>query len=256
MPVWGLALGLAFELVTFVLLSASGLLFAAFTLLRVRRRPIALRPYVPGAPYPTILLHGYSQNAGNWFVFARMLRRQGVENLTHLTLWRMFASIESHARRLERKVEKVLAETGAPRVNIVAHSMGGLVSRWYIQQRGGAARVALLVTLATPHRGTLIAYAGLGRSAREMRPGSVLLGTLDASLDKLNGCRVVAYWSNLDQLILPSRAACMGAPAEDRYVPFLGHAAFLFSPRIAGETASLLLDTSPQTQSVGDVAPV
>ncbi len=248
-----LLLGLSAEFLFFFLVVGSAF-FYAFVVWTGRRRQVPL-PWKAGDPYPTILLHGYSQNAGNWFWFGRLLRRAGVNSLSHLSLTPMFASIERHAERLERHVERLCAETGAPRVNIVAHSMGGLVSRWYIQVRGGGPRVALLVTFGTPHRGTIMAWAGLGASAREMRPGSPLLARLAGDLSGLADTRVLSYWSNLDQLVIPSRSGALGAPGTDRFVPWFGHSAFLFSRRLAREVAAAVVEPAEATAAAATGTP-
>jgi triacylglycerol lipase len=240
MPVFvALAIGLLLEILFFGLLLLSAIVFTV-AVLAVRKKAPLLPAWTPGTPFPTLLLHGYSQNAGNWFIFRGLLRKEGVNQVSHLTLSPMFASIEHHALRLSKQVDEMCAQSGAPRVNIIAHSMGGLVSRWYIQELGGAPKVAMLVTLGTPHHGTLSAYIGIGANAREMRPGSALLTTLAAGCDRLAETRVISYWSNLDQLIIPSRSGCMGAPAEDRAFPFCGHSTFLFSKRLARDVASLV----------------
>ena len=64
------------------------------------------------------------------------------------------SSIEKRAKLVGKAVEKVLAETGAKQVHLVAHSMGGLDGRYYISTLGGAPKVATLVTIGTPHRGS------------------------------------------------------------------------------------------------------
>ena len=67
--------------------------------------------------------------------------------------------VRSLAARLAAQVERVCDRTGFDRVHIVAHSMGGLVARYYVQRLGGHERVHTLVTLGTPQRGTRWARA-------------------------------------------------------------------------------------------------
>lgn len=68
-----------------------------------------------------------------------------------------FGSIESNAELLARDVDRVLQETGAEKLHIIAHSKGGLDSRYLISNLGYHDRIATLVTIATPHRGTAVA---------------------------------------------------------------------------------------------------
>lgn len=74
------------------------------------------------------------------------------------------ASVEVRARALADAIER----TGARQVNLIAHSMGGLDARWYVGRLGGHARVASLVTIATPHRGTHVADWGEARLGRAL----------------------------------------------------------------------------------------
>src|SRR3989442_7032 len=79
-------------------------------------------------------------------------------------------------------IGNVMRQSGAPRVHLVGHSLGGLVARWYVQESGGAKSVDHCITLGTPHRGTLAAYAGIGEAAVQMRPGSAVLKQLADTL--------------------------------------------------------------------------
>ena len=86
-----------------------------------------------------------------------------------------FATIEENARRLDARIGEILAATGADRVNIVAHSMGGLDSRRCISSLGGGRRVACLCTFNTPHRGTALADLFLEVLPRASRPIAALV---------------------------------------------------------------------------------
>ena len=90
---------------------------------------------------------------------------------------------------------------------MVGFSMGGLVSRYYLQELGGAERCRALVTISSPHRGTLLGYALPSRGVEEMRPGSDFLESLnsDTSLEPLDGMPVYSYYTPLDLVIIPAR---------------------------------------------------
>lgn len=64
-------------------------------------------------------------------------------------------TVESNARQVESALNRVLAETGAEKVNIIAHSKGGLEARYLISTMGYGGKIASLTTLATPHNGSL-----------------------------------------------------------------------------------------------------
>lgn len=68
-----------------------------------------------------------------------------------------FGTVEGNALQLKRYIEGVLEKTGAEKVNIIAHSKGGLDSKYMICELGMEEKVASLTTLCTPHRGSIIA---------------------------------------------------------------------------------------------------
>lgn len=102
---------------------------------------------------------------------------------------------------------KTISERHESRVDVIAHSMGGLDSRWCIEKQGGAQYVDDLITLGTPHQGTYASYLGiLTEGGRDMIPGSTFLEELDdGTLAK--GVAYTALWSSIDELIDPSTYA-------------------------------------------------
>ncbi|MDR1106773.1 MAG: hypothetical protein LBL44_10490 [Treponema sp.] len=109
--------------------------------------------------YPLIMVHGAgfrdrAAGVNYWGRIPRYLARAGVKVFYGGTdAW---GSIESNVRQLRRTVLSVLAETGAEKVNIVAHSKGGLEARRLINTADMAFRVASLTTISTPHRGVKV----------------------------------------------------------------------------------------------------
>jgi triacylglycerol lipase len=87
---------------------------------------------------------------------------------------------------------------------LVGFSMGGVVSRQYLQVLGGAKRVPLFCSISCPHSGTLSAYVYFGQSARDLRPGSALLTELAASEAALDAMQIHNYWTSLDLVIIPA----------------------------------------------------
>lgn len=81
------------------------------------------------------------------------------------------APVKQSAQELAVHLKKILAETGAEKVNIIAHSKGGLDSRYMISKLGMAGQVASLTTINTPHRGCVFA-----KRLMETLPKSVVKG--------------------------------------------------------------------------------
>jgi triacylglycerol lipase len=118
-------------------------------------------------------------------------------------------SNRSHARDVRRAVARLQMGTGAERVDVVAHSMGGLAVRYYLQS-GGADEVRRIVFLATPHRGTYAAYVAWGDGGREMAPGSDFLLSLNRRLLPLpEGVEGITVRTPVDLHILPPESAAL-----------------------------------------------
>ncbi len=165
-----------------------------------------LMPDPPPAParLPVMLVHGVMCNAGIWYGFRRGLAARGIAPVYALTYGPPLASIELFAEQLAAKIDAVLAATGARSVVIVAHSMGGLVSRAYLRRFGGA-RVARLVTIGAPHRGSHHARFFPGRSLAEMRPHNPWLEELN--VERTRGVPVVSLWSWHDSMVTPQTSS-------------------------------------------------
>ena len=137
-------------------------------------------PVPPAQPLAVILVHGYGCNRGLWLPAARWFAMHGYR-VSAINLAPMHCRIDDYAPQIAAEIARVRAAAGAPRVALVAHSMGGLAARAYLrdcQARGEDSALAALVTLGTPHVGTHIARIGLGENARQMRYGAPWLAEL------------------------------------------------------------------------------
>src|ERR687893_3186461 len=153
---------------------------------------------------PVLLVHGIVDNRSIFAVLARALRRRGfgvVHEVNFSVLTAFTGDIRVAARELGHHVERVCASTGADRVHIVGHSLGGLMARYYVQRLGGDARVDTLVTLGTPHQGTELARP-LRRLPLldQLTPESRLIREL---AEPARGCRsrFLAFYSDLDHMV-------------------------------------------------------
>lgn len=203
--------------------------YAALSLIHPFERMVVKRdaPAKPQAgQVPLLLIHGYCCNRGFWWWLKPRLEAHG-HSVGTLSLEPVFGRIDGYAEQVARRVETLCRETGADRVALVGHSMGGLVSRAYLRRYGGA-RVARLVTLATPHRGSILARYGLGRNAREMEPGKPWLRELELSPLEVP---CVAYYATHDNYVLPQSGALLGG-AENRPLAGVGHLAMSVSPLV------------------------
>jgi triacylglycerol lipase len=118
-----------------------------------------------------------------------------------------------HAGEIGQAVDSLMARTGDPRIDIVAHSMGGLATREYLKSPSASGRVRRVVLLATPNEGTYSAYLAFGEGREDMIPGSSFLDSLNAGPPVPNGVEAVTIRTPVDLHILPAESATLrGVP--------------------------------------------
>ncbi len=136
---------------------------------RIRlQAPTFPEPPVIPLRYPVLLMHGLGALAQPWrksqlHPIAEHLRQYGIR--AYAPNVAPYAPIAQRAERWRRLLLAVLHETRAPKVHLIAHSMGGLDARYLISRLDGYQHVASLTTIATPHRGTSLAQLVLERPA-------------------------------------------------------------------------------------------
>ncbi len=210
---------------------------------------------VEAAGTPIILVHGIVDNRSVFTLLRRALSRRGFGRVVTVNYSSLTGDIRVLADRLATLVEQVCEDTGYERVHVVGHSMGGLVARYYVQRLGGDQRVHTLVTLGSPHEGTLPAFALPHPLVRQLRPGSDVVRELR---EPAAGCRTrfVAVWSDLDQMIVPKRSATIVHPdlsARNVFVRGCGHMSLPIDGRVVHEICMTLahLDHDGHTLAAG-----
>jgi pimeloyl-ACP methyl ester carboxylesterase len=181
-----------------------------------------------------VFVHGYLSNRSNFFPLSAYLRAQGVKQVLQFN-YRSGDGVERSAIALKHYLRQ---HVPGGRVDLVCHSMGGLVARVYLQELGGARRVDRCVTLGTPHRGTYNAYWLTSRVGRELRPDSALLARIHASRKKAARVRFISVVAESDNIIIPR---VFSAREKTIRVPDIGHLGMMFSPTVYRAVAQVLL---------------
>jgi triacylglycerol esterase/lipase EstA (alpha/beta hydrolase family) len=184
------------------------------------------------ATLPILLVHGYLSNAGMWVRFRRRLIDAGRGPVFHLNFDPPYASMEHFAVQLEKRIEAVCAATNQSRVIVIAHSMGGLVSRAYMVKHGPE-RIAALITLGSPHHGTMLSTIGLGRAVQQMQQNGAWLTRLATAEEAMRARGALppttcVYTVN-DDIVYPPESGVLPW-AKNQAVSGMGHVGLLFAP--------------------------
>ena len=213
---------------------------SSYSLLLPRREQVVDR----GADgfLPIVLVHGLGGNRGLWWPLRLFLRMNGHRRI--YAFGYEDGTIERHAEDLKSFVDSVLGTTGETQVDIVAHSLGGIISRYAIQRLGLRGRVRTLVTMATPHQGTYAAQYANTTLTRSLRPESAVVQNLNADDLEAYPMRFVSIFSNRDVYVVPAKGMTHRA-AENVFLPDISHSQYLVSPQVFRVVASCLATPNP-----------
>ena len=189
--------------------------------------------------HPVLLVHGFGGAKSSWSLVAQALSAEGliVDAMTYTPLGN---SVEQLADRLVAQVEKMLARTGAPKVHLVGHSLGGVIVAQAISDPQLHGRVDTVITLGSPFGGS--PWAGVlpvVEMVRALRPGSPLLRRL-ASTPLPDGVRWLSVTAALDVIVPGLRSVPSHARVETITVNGVGHLGMLLSRRVIGCIAAAL----------------
>jgi len=156
---------------------------------------------------PVVFVHGYSGSTiVNFSSMISWFKADGYpSNYLYYYTYNTIPGVVNGANILKGKVDAALKATGKTKVDLICHSMGGLVARYYMKYLGGASKVNQVVYIATPHKGTYIAYGDpLTQAAKDLRPGSAIVNQL------LGYCPGLSLWSWCDEVVIPQSSADYG----------------------------------------------
>jgi triacylglycerol lipase len=200
------------------------------------------------AETPIVLVHGMIDNHATFTVMEYALRRRGFQTLSTYDYGLLTHSIPQAAVRLGEAIAELASATGYERVHVIGHSLGGLIARFYAQRLGGDRRVHTLVTLGTPHQGTQLAWAAPPLPlVRQLTPNSSVIQELAEPAPECR-TRFIAFYSDIDHLIVPSRNARLDHPdlsVQNIAVSGVGHLSMPNNGRIAFTIAQALRDLDP-----------
>lgn len=207
--------------------------------------PTTARPQQPAADTPVLLLHGYLATRGSVHLLEQRLTHMGHVVMTYRLGPVQMGDIRQSSGFIAGKVDSLRAQTGVEKVDVVAHSMGGLVALDYLKRLNGHRHIRRLILLGTPVQGTWSALMGLmtvplGQATVQLLPGSAFLHEL-AARPMPPGPEVVTIAAERDWLAPPRTTVLPGS----RHVSIAtGHSGLLVDDQVA-QTVSQLLRAGP-----------
>jgi len=187
-----------------------------------------VRPASAAPGTPVIFVHGYTGSASNWVTAMSVFRAGGYPSSQLFAYeYNSYGNNITNAQGLAAYVSQVRSRTGAAQVDIVNHSMGGLVSLWYLKQLGGAQYVRHLASIAGANHGTTSASACLVyTTCQQMFPGSSFITTLSAGDETPGSTRYGTWYSPCDGIIIPYTSTVLSG-ATNNYVACQTHIGYL-----------------------------
>lgn len=205
---------------------------------------------------PVILLHGIlGQRHVYWNVFKHRLHRDGFRYHECIIPYGLLGDLRLAASFLKDKVDATLRGDGAKKVDLVCHSAGGLVARYYMMYLGGRTKVERIVTMGSPHQGTYFSYVlpiPLVPIARQTRPGSHFLEEINGEGAIPEGVAFTNIWSPLDTVVLPSHNSKLPGSRAIK-LPTQSHWSFLWSRVVYDTVVAALTDSLPAKKTVHPV---
>ena len=205
---------------------------AGISYFAARERPIEALP--DDGHLSVLFVHGLGGHRGNFLGIQALFGLAGRKRTYALGL-DPDASLEEMAAAARAGVERICEVNGLPTgaaIDLVAHSMGGLVARLALADEATRARVATLVTMGTPHAGTHLARFAATPRVLELRPDSETMRTLQRQVPwrgPPEQPRLVCLWSASDVFLLPAETACVEG-AQNVEMPGFTHYGYLIHP--------------------------
>ncbi|MEV6249256.1 alpha/beta fold hydrolase [Streptomyces sp. NPDC051742] len=186
-------------------------------------------------PRPVVLVHGtFGNSVDNWLGLAPYLVNRGYcvfsldyGQLPNVPFFHGLGPISASAGQLDTYVDRVLAATGAPEADLVGHSQGGMMPRWYLKFLGGAEKVNALVGIAPDNHGTTLLgltkllpyFPGAEDLVSAATPGladqiagSPFLTKLNEGGDTVPGVRYHVIATQYDEVVTPYRSQYLSGP--------------------------------------------
>ncbi|MEH1932056.1 esterase/lipase family protein [Nostoc sp.] len=162
---------------------------------------------------PVLLIHGIDDTEAVFHQMRNYLIQRGLSvHALNLVPNNGDVSLDELAKQVSDYVTATFASE--QHLDLVGFSMGGIVSRYYVQRLGGINRVQRFITISSPHHGTVVAYASRRPGCVQMRPDSIFLKDLNSDAVILGQLDFTSIWTPYDLMIVPANSSQMSVGRE------------------------------------------
>jgi triacylglycerol lipase len=191
-------------------------------------------------PNPVLLIHGIDDTEAVFRKMRQYLIQQGL-SVHALNLVPNNGNLGLD--KLAKQVAEYVTDTFASEqpLDLVGFSMGGIVSRYYLQRLGGINRVQRFITISSPHHGTVVAYGSWRPGCVQMRPDSIFLKDLNSDAVILGQLNFTSIWTPYDLMIVPANSSQMSV-GQEVIVPVPLHPWMLTDSRSLAVVAAALAE--------------
>lgn len=184
---------------------------------------------VPDNPHlPVLFVHGFTCNSGFWRVFLKHGSRRWNNHIGTINLEPLHGCIDQYSAQIDARIDELLQASNSSQCLIVAHSMGGLAVRSYLRNTQAKHKIKGVITLGTPHTGTLLAHFSTAPNARQMRRFNDWLSALRESETVDNLPPFEAMIGTHDNIVAPRECATFEL-ANNTYFPGVTHLAMAYN---------------------------
>ncbi|AFZ48568.1 Lecithin:cholesterol acyltransferase [Cyanobacterium stanieri PCC 7202] len=191
---------------------------------------------------PVLLIHGFVDKSIVFNKMSSYLIAKGYE-IHSIDLTPNYGTAD--LKILAEQVKKYIDNTFSigQKIDLIGFSMGGLVTRYYLQRMEGNKKVDKYISISAPNNGTLTAYLLPFEGIKQMRPESEFLLDLNKDLkENLSGIKSLFLWTPYDLMIFPAKSSVMaGIPQES--IPVLNHKWMISDGRVLERVDRFLSDS-------------
>ncbi len=185
--------------------------------------------------FPIIYVPGYGAPPLHGLYLRSRLEVEGFDVFEADLPYLQLGDVARSAALLGAEVQRARYRFDAEKVNLVGHSLGGIISRYYLQKLGGWKYVHRAVYLGTPHKGVYWAVFGLATKAgRQLMPNSALLQDLNNDPSRCRNIKCLSIISNFDEMIVPRESGILDCGYNKVVNWPVGHWGMVFSNKAIG----------------------